>query len=72
MRKNDIFNIKSDASPAATGAVDVPPNTVSDMTLDRKKGGRPVGTTDKNKGNFQLAVITSTNEISIIFKREKD
>ena len=43
------FYLEADAGTIETVAVDVTPNTVSDITLDRKKGGRSAGTTVKKK-----------------------
>ena len=71
-RKNGIFYIEAGASLTTTGAVDIARNTVSDITLERKKGGRPVGASNKNKNNLKLAVIASKNEIATLYKAERD
>ena len=38
---------------------------------DRKKGGRPSGTTDERKKNDELAVIASKNEICLQYDEDK-
>ena len=74
-RKHLVISISGELSLATTSATNImPTETQTDFALPAKprtKGGRPVGTTDEVKQNYELASISTKNEIAEIYALSK-
>ena len=68
-KKSGIFLLVSpDAASHVTTSV---PDIAAVAPVERKKGGRPSGTTDARKKNCEFAVTAAKNEICMLFDRDK-
>ena len=71
-KKKGIFHSTPESATTDTTSVNIvtPPATPS-VPASRIKGGRPVGTTQKNIKHNELAIVAAKNETTEIFVKEK-